>query len=205
MKPFDLRDYRYDALIFDCDGTLANTLPVHYLTFREALAEHGLPLEPDWYGQRTGLSSGKLFDAYEAAFGVALMREGLLARCREIYRTHLDRLEEHGFAAGIARACRGKSPMAVASAGQGEIVRATLGRLGLVDLFDAVVTIEDVRRGKPAPDLYLLAASKLEVPPASCLVFEDSPEGLEAARAAGMEAIDVRPYTPERPLTTDDR
>lgn len=194
MADFRLGDHDFDAIIFDCDGTIADTLPVHYQTFKEALAEQGYALESDWYHARTGLSSGRLFEAYEEAFDVTLDRESLLARCRTLYNNHLDVLREHEFAAGIARDQFGHVPMAVASAGLKSIVTSTLQTLGLLDLFDHVVTIEDVKHPKPAPDLYLLAADKLGVRPERCLVFEDTEEGLEAARNAGMRAIDVRPH-----------
>jgi beta-phosphoglucomutase-like phosphatase (HAD superfamily) len=91
----------------------------------------------------------------------------------------------------IARENHGRVPMAVASGGPSEIVLATLRATGLRDLFDAVVTIEDVGRAKPAPDLFLEAARRLGVPPADVLVFEDTTEGLEAASQAGMQAVDV--------------
>ena len=194
MPDFKLGDYDFDAIIFDCDGTIADTLPVHFQTFREALGEQGYELTPEWYQARTGLSSGRLFEAYEKAFGVTLDRDALLARCRRLYDNHLDVLREHGFAAGIAREQFGHVPMAVASAGLKSIVISTLRTLDLLELFEHVVTVEDVKHPKPAPDLYLLAAGKLGVPPERCLVFEDTEEGLEAARNAGMRAIDVRPY-----------
>ncbi|WP_438381924.1 HAD family phosphatase [Asaia sp. BMEF1] len=195
MPGFTLADHDFDAIIFDCDGTIADTLPVHFLTFKEALGERGYNLEEAWYHARTGLSSSKLFAAYEQAFDVKLDREALLDRCRMLYENHLDTLREHGFAADIARSQFGHVPMAVASAGQKTVVKATLQTLDLLELFDHVVTVEDVRHPKPAPDLYLLAAEKLGVAPQRCLVFEDTDEGLEAARAAGMDVVDVRPFT----------
>lgn len=195
MTDFRLSDHDFDAIIFDCDGTIADTLPVHFLTFKEALAEQGHTLTEAWYHERTGLSSGKLFAAYEQFHDVTLDREALLSRCRALYETHLDKLQEHSFAADIARDQFGQVPMAVASAGLKSVVTATLKTLDLLKLFEHVVTVEDVKRPKPAPDLYLLAAEKLGVAPERCLVFEDTDEGLEAARAAGMDAYDVRPFT----------
>ncbi|BAT19181.1 HAD family hydrolase [Asaia bogorensis] len=200
MTTFNLNNYDFDAIIFDCDGTIADTLPVHFLTFKEALAEQGQVLTSEWYYARTGLSSSKLFDAYEKAFDVILDRAALLARCRVLYEAHLDVLREHSFTAEIARTHFGHVPMAVASAGLKSIVTATLRTLDLLELFDCVVTVEDVTHPKPAPDLYLLAASKLGVTPSRCLVFEDTEEGLEAAHNAGMRAVDVRPH-----LTIDER
>ena len=195
MAQFTLSDHDFDAIIFDCDGTIADTLPVHYLTFKEALGELGHTLEEDWYHARTGLSGGKLFVAYEQAHGVTLDGDALLKRSSVLYENHLDTLREHGFTADIARSQFGHVPMAVASAGQKDVVKATLKTLDLFELFEHVVTVEDVQHPKPAPDLYLLAAEKLGIPPHRCLVFEDTDEGLEAARAAGMDAVDVRPFT----------
>jgi HAD superfamily hydrolase (TIGR01509 family) len=87
----------------------------------------------------------------------------------------------------------GRLPMAVATGGTQAIVRKTLGSLGLTELFQAIVTADDVKHGKPAPDIFLESARRLGVPPESCYAFEDAELGLQAARAAGMVAIDIRP------------
>ena len=93
--------------------------------------------------------------------------------------------------ADIARAHHGKVPIAVASSGMGRVVTQTLTAVGLISLFDVIVTADDVTHGKPAPDLFLLAAERLGVAPADCIVYEDGDPGLEAARRAGMRAVDV--------------
>src|SRR5204862_7694528 len=96
--------------------------------------------------------------------------------------------------ADVARAHHGRVPMAVVSGGPGVAVRAALTKAGVLDLFDAVVTVDDVARGKPAPDLYLAAVDRLGCGPDDCVAYEDSEEGIAAARAAGIRCIDVRPH-----------
>jgi HAD superfamily hydrolase (TIGR01509 family) len=92
----------------------------------------------------------------------------------------------------VVRTFAGEKPLAVASSAGRPFLQATLEQLGIAACFDAVVTVEDVRHPKPAPDPYLLAAERLGVRPETCLVFEDSDQGLSAAKSAGMDAIDVR-------------
>jgi beta-phosphoglucomutase-like phosphatase (HAD superfamily) len=108
------------------------------------------------------------------------------------YTEALHEVQEIRAVADIARAHRGRVPMAVASGGLRPIVEATLTNLRLRPLFDAVVTADDVARGKPFPDMFLLAAEKLGVAPADCLVYEDGEPGIQAAHAAGMRVIDIR-------------
>lgn len=118
---------------------------------------------------------------------------GCRRRPRGATGLHLDeiaRVREIERVASVARAHAGRAP--VASSGQRAVVGATLAALDLADLFDAIVTIEDVRRPKPAPDLYLLAADRLGVEPAGCIANEDTDVGAQSARAAGMRVIDVR-------------
>ncbi|WP_029605772.1 HAD family hydrolase [Kozakia baliensis] len=192
---FDIGAYKFRAIIFDCDGTLANTGPVHYLAFSHAFNDIGLDMPEDWYRQRAGLSRGKLFDAFRQEKDTEFDSDEMASKSEKIYRDHIDRVTENRFVADIARHENGRVPMAVASAGQRAIVEATLKTIGLRDLFDQVVTVEEVQHPKPAPDLFLLAAKRLNTSPEDCLVFEDSDEGLEAARNAGMQVVDVRPFT----------
>jgi HAD superfamily hydrolase (TIGR01509 family) len=91
----------------------------------------------------------------------------------------------------LVRQFHGTAPMAVASGGHREIVIKTLDALGLTEFFETVVGMEDVERGKPAPDPFLEAARRLGVEPEACLVFEDSPTGIDAAKAAGMQYVFV--------------
>lgn len=193
MSDIDLAGHDFDAVIFDCDGTLADTAPVHYRAFQTAFAAHGLDMKRAWYDQRVGLSRHLLFEAFARETGATFDAKAIAAESEEVYAAHLGDIRPIEPVAAIARRLHGKMPLAVASAGQRRIVEATLQTIGLRDLFPVIVTVEDVAHGKPAPDLFLLGAEKLGVAPERCLVLEDSDEGLEAARRAGAQPIDVRP------------
>lgn len=196
---FELSDRAFEAVIFDCDGTLADTACIHYRAFRNALSEQDIALPADWYGERTGYSRAMIFDAIRADFHVKFDDAAIAHRAEQLYVDMIDDVAPVDPVAAIARRLYGSVPIAVASAGQRKIVEATLRSIGIEGLFDQIVTVEDVPHGKPEPDLFLLAAKKLGVAPRACLVFEDSDEGMEAAKRADMEAIDVRPVLTRTP------
>lgn len=196
---FKLPDRTFDAVIFDCDGTLADTACIHYRAFRNALSEHDIALPADWYGERTGYSRAMVFDAIRKDFHVKFDDSAIAHRAEELYVDMIDDVVPVDPVAAIARRLSGSVPLAVASAGQRKIVEATLRSIGIETLFDQIVTVDDVQHGKPEPDLFLLAAKRLGVEPKACLVFEDSDEGMEAAKRAGMEAVDVRPVLGQTP------
>ena len=137
------------------------------------------------------MSEHVFLDAFEAESGVAIDRSRAVRDLRRFILAHIGSVEEVTAIAAIVRANRGQKPMAVASGGSREIVHASLEASGLLPLFATVVTIDDVGKAKPAPDLFLTAAERLETSAQSCLVFEDSPQGFEAAQAAGMRWINV--------------
>ena len=180
-----------DALIFDCDGTLIETASLYARAWASGFALSGHNMSVDWYKARAGLSEYVLMDAFEGHHGVTLDREATVAKMRETFLHELASLREIAVVAAIARRNHGDRPMAVASGGPAAIVEPSLKATGLYGLFDTVVTLDDVGRAKPEPDLFLEAARRLGVPPERCLVFEDSLPGIEAARQAGMHAVDV--------------
>ncbi|WP_263375111.1 HAD family hydrolase [Granulicella aggregans] len=185
-------DEPYAGLIFDCDGTLVDTAPVHFYAVNEALRSLGLEMSAEWYFARTGVTPAALFAEFEELTGVKIDTEDLSRRYTPIFIGNLDRAEEIAVVADIARANHGKVPMAVGSNGHLENVKATLGATGLLPLFDHIVSADEVEHGKPAPDVYLEAARRIGVAPAECIVFEDTDEGLEAAHRAGMRSRDIR-------------
>lgn len=182
-------------MLFDCDGTLVDTASVHATAWASALEAHGIVQDPQWFRSRAGLSSADVLAA------LAEEVPGLPAPAVDIVRRrHLAQALGHVRAVAVVsqlaqRLVAAGTPVAVASGGSRDNVTASLAAAGLQGLFTVVVTREDAPRGKPAPDLFLVAAQRLGVEPAGCLVYEDSPEGLAAAAAAGMRSVDVRPYT----------
>jgi beta-phosphoglucomutase-like phosphatase (HAD superfamily) len=188
-----LADLAFSAMIFDCDGTLVDTAAVHLMAFREALEPYGLVMDEQWYLDRVGLPGLTLLDQYEAELAkTPIEKVAIVETHNRIYKQNLSLIREIPRIGSFAPAWKGKISMCVASGGNRGNVQASLETTGLRDLFDQILTIDDVKRGKPAPDLFLFAAQRMNVPPDMCVVFEDSYEGLEGARRAGMRGIDVR-------------
>ncbi|MEE4012746.1 HAD family phosphatase [Roseibium sp. FZY0029] len=182
---------RAQALIFDCDGTLVQTPALYAGAWQDAFKAAGHHMEPDWYHARAGMSEHVLLDDFESEHGVTVDRGLTVREMRSAVLERIGEVSEIEIISSIARRFHGKLPMAVASGGPREVVLASLKETGLLPLFDTVVTIDDVAHAKPAPDLFLEAASRLAVTAAQCLVFEDSQQGLEAAHNARMPVVDV--------------
>jgi HAD superfamily hydrolase (TIGR01549 family) len=183
----------FSAIIFDCDGTLVDSTRLYFRAWNTVFNKYGAEMSWTWFAAHLGCSWPQILGEYQKECGIVLDPPTALEQFNRAYRNAMDTLSEIEIVGEVARRHFGKVPMAVASGGTREIVEATLLATNLLGLFDAVVTIEDVQgRGKPAPDMFLEAARRLRVPPGECTVFEDSDEGIEAARLAGMTATDVR-------------
>ena len=183
---------RAKALIFDCDGTLVDTPPTYSRAWAAGLRLSGIEMPIEWYMTRAGMSEYRLMDAFEAEHGVRLERDEVIQRMRAAFLERLQELREMEVISTIAHQRHGQMPMAVASGGSRAVVTATLDATNLRQLFDTVVTLDDVAHGKPAPDLFLEAAGRLGASPGECLIFEDTSEGLQAAERAGIPSFDVR-------------
>jgi HAD superfamily hydrolase (TIGR01509 family) len=180
------------ALIFDLDGTLVNSAPLHYEALQAVLAERSISLDQNWYQRQLGMTFAGMLERLEESSGQSLPLKEILARTHQIFLNQLERLTIHEDVAALARALHGRVALAVASNGHRQVVEASLQATGLRPLFDTVVSLDDVAAGKPAPDMFLEAARRLGAAPEFCQVLEDSDEGLEAARRAGIPARDVR-------------
>jgi len=181
------------GLIFDCDGTLADTLPLHYRAWEETFATLGLTCPLEFLIQHNGKPTGQIVTLYNVAFGQSIDVEKFTAdkECR-VYAL-LDQAQPLEPVAALARQHHGRLPMAVVSGSNRPNVERALRAAGLRALFPVVLTADDGLPPKPAPDLFLEAARRLGVDPTLCQAFEDADAGLEAIRRAGMRATDVRP------------
>jgi len=191
MSFLQLPERDFDAYIFDCDGTLADTMGLHYEAWKSALEPHGADLPEDLYYAWGGRPTREIVEALNEMQGLFMDPEQIVHIKEELYYRLLPSVQPIEEVVEIARSLHGKKPIAVASGGGRKSVLSTLEGLGLIHLFDTIVTSEDYKNGKPAPDPYLEAARRLGVASCDCLVFEDTEIGRESALAAGMECVMV--------------
>lgn len=180
------------ALLFDCDGTLVDTMGVYRIGWHQVFAHHGFEMTDAWFATWGGHSTRTFVEAAlpdaDADRVAEVSREG---HERFLESVHL--LEPFEHVVEVARANHGRVPMAVVSGGPRVAVLASLRAVGIEHLFDLVVTADDVPAGKPAPDAYLKAIADLGVDPQACVAYEDSASGMASARDAGIPVIhDVR-------------
>jgi HAD superfamily hydrolase (TIGR01509 family) len=180
------------ALIFDCDGTLADTMPAHYRAWVAVLEPHGIPFPEERFYALGGTPTREIVRILAADAGKTVDVPSMVRAKEDAFLVQIAEVVPIPRVVEIARAGRGVLPMAVASGGQRRIVERTLGQIGVLDWFGALVTAEDTVRHKPDPDLFLEAARRLGVAPETCTVYEDADLGIEAARRAGMKFVDVR-------------
>jgi HAD superfamily hydrolase (TIGR01509 family) len=181
-----------EALIFDCDGTLADTMPAHYRAWISILAPHGIPFPEARFYALGGTPTREIVRILAADAGKTVDIPTMVRAKEDAFLEQIGEVVPIARVVDIARAARGVLPMAVASGGQRRVVERTLRQIAVLDWFGALVTAEDTVRHKPDPDLFLEAARRLGVPPEICTVYEDADLGIEAARRAGMKFVDVR-------------
>lgn len=193
FSSLDIPDGGYDAVIFDLDGTLVDSMPAHFAAWCEALSKHDAPnvFPEDVFYALGGRPTKDIVTELNGECGLKLDAVEVAADKREAFLRNIGQVVIIDEVVEFARSLRGKMPMAVATGGTRIVAEKTLQAVGLSDLFDEVVTASDVSCGKPAPDIFLEAAARLEVAPARCLVFEDAPAGLMAAQSAGMQVVCV--------------
>jgi HAD superfamily hydrolase (TIGR01509 family) len=184
---------RYDAVLFDFDGTLVDTMPLHFEAYRRSFAEMGVELSHDDFYDNIGGTGLETIPRFLRGRPAPLSTEEIHRNKKRILLDLLERAELTRLPTShLLPLLHGRVPMAVATSGARVGVEKMLARLGWESYFAAVVTAEDVVHGKPAPDLFLAAAASLNVPIARCLVFEDTDDGVAAAMTAGAAVVDVR-------------
>ena len=180
------------GLVFDCDGTLADTMPLHWRAWQVITKRHDLHFPQDRFYSLGGVPTRDILKMLGTEQGKTL---DALAVAKEKEEAYLELLHEVGpiqCVVEIAQENRGKLPLAVATGGTRRVIEKVLSHLDILHWFDAIVTSEDVKNQKPAPDIFLEAARRIGVAPEFCRGYEDTDLGMQAIRSAGMEAIDVR-------------
>jgi beta-phosphoglucomutase-like phosphatase (HAD superfamily) len=185
-------DVKIQGMVFDCDGTLADTMPLHWRAWQLISQRHRLRFPKDRFYALGGVPSRDILKLLATEQGRTLDYIAVAHEKEEAYLPLMAEVKPIQAVVQIARENFGKIPLAVASGGTQPIIVAVLEHLKIRDLFAAVVTSEMVRHQKPAPDIFLEAARRIGVPPQFCRGYEDTELGLASIRSAGMDAVDVR-------------
>jgi len=188
IPPGDFAGY-----IFDLDGTLVDTMPLHYRAWDEAMRAVGLkcPLDEELFYSLGGVPTLKVAELIAKHYGLTIDPHAVFDHKESLFKALQKDAKLIEPVVEFARRVAQTHPTAIASGGPRDIVRGMLELTGLAPLFKVVVTPEDVVHGKPHPDMFLLAARKIGVAPEKCLVFEDAEPGMQAAVAAGMQYVKV--------------
>ena len=183
----------FRAYLFDCDGTIVDSMPLHYIAWKAALGEWGCEFDEELFYAWGGKPTDVIISTLNEMNGLKMPVEALAQHKEELYFDLLPRLKAIPEVVEHIEARHGQLPFAVVSGGRRSSVVRSLTALGLLEKFETIVGADDYTRGKPAPDAFLLAAERLGVAPADCLVFEDTEIGIQAATAAGMASVKVPP------------
>lgn len=183
----------FGAYLFDCDGTIVDSMPLHYAAWKKALGEWNCPFDQELFYAWGGRPTKEIIATLNQNHGLKMPVERVAGRKEELYFELLPELKAVPEVLEHIEAQHGRIPFAVVSGSARESVTASLKTLNLLDRFETLVCAGEYKKSKPDPEAFLLAASKLGVAPEECLVFEDTEMGIQAARAAGMASVKVPP------------
>jgi len=181
----------FRAYLFDCDGTIADSMPLHYIAWKKALKEWNCVYEEKLFYSWGGRPVMDIIASLNEMHGLNMPVEAVAKRKEGLYHAQLPQLKAIPEVLEHIEAQHGRIPFAVVSGSKRSSVVGSLTALHLLDKFETIVSAEDYKNGKPAPDGFLLAAERLGVPAEHCLVFEDTELGIQAATAAGMASVKV--------------
>ena len=198
-----LPEGEFDAYLFDCDGTVADSMPVHYVAWRRALGEWGAQFGEQRFYAWGGRPVADIIADLNAEQGLAMPVAAVAARREAIFQEMLPRIAAVPEVLEHIEDAYGRVPFAVVSGSTRESVTASLSALGLLEKFEVLVCAGDYVNPKPDPECFLTAARLLDVPAARCLVFEDTDFGIRSAQAAGMAAVRVPPPWQRNPSPVD--
>jgi beta-phosphoglucomutase family hydrolase len=182
------------ALIFDLDGTLADTMPIHYIAWKNAASRYGIDFSTELFSQLAGIPLYPTVEKLNELFGKNIDPKEM-GNMKELeFENNMYLTPEIKVVTDLVRKWHGKLPMAVGTGGSRRLSLKTLGIIGMKDYFDILVTSEDVSHFKPHPETFVKCAELMGVSAVDCEVFEDGILGIQAARTAGMMVVDVTQY-----------
>jgi len=191
----------HDAILFDCDGTLADTMPAHYRAWLAVTQSHGIAFDEDRFYALGGRPTRDILSTLAREAGIEVDLDHGVQQKEAAFLAQLGRVQAIDPVVEVVRRCRGRIPMAVVTGGYRCVCEKILDHIGIAAAFATIVASEDTASHKPEPEPFLEAARRLGARPQRCVVWEDSDLGIAAARAAGMEWIDVRSFHQPTRLT----
>jgi beta-phosphoglucomutase family hydrolase len=186
-----LPEGRFEAYLFDCDGTIVDSMPLHYIAWKTVFEEWKCEFPEEQFYAWGGMPVAEIISALNEMHGLSMPVEELRRRKEQMYFDRLVDLKAVPEVLEHIEASHGKIPFAVVSGSMRDSVTASLSALNLLDRFETLVCAGDYKKGKPDPEAFLMAAERLGVAPEACLVFEDADMGIQAANAAGMASVKV--------------
>jgi beta-phosphoglucomutase family hydrolase len=193
LMKLKLPEGSFGAYLFDCDGTIADSMPLHYVAWKRALADWNCEFDEELFYAWGGMPVSQIISTLNEKNGLTMPIETVSRRKENLYFELLPQLKPVPEVLEHIETEHGRRPFAVVSGSTRESVVASLASLNLLDRFDTLVCAGDYKKSKPDPEAFLLAAARLAVTPEHCLVFEDTEMGIEAATAAGMASVKVPP------------
>ncbi len=181
----------FDAFLFDCDGTIAHSMPLHYVAWCRAMEGWNCPFTEDLFYEWAGIPVPRTVEMLNERFGLAMPPHEISRRREELYHEVLDQVGPIPSVVETIHEYHARIPFAVVSGSPRASIVKTLTTLGLLDRFETIVGAEDYTHGKPHPEPFLTAAKRLGVDPQKCLVFEDGEPGIASAKSAGMRWVKV--------------
>lgn len=205
---FDFEEKYMKAVIFDMDGVLVDSQPYHFKADIDTMAEYGVIKDQKFYESFAGTLTADRMRTLKEMFGLDVPVEEMTIK-RENMILDIMGKEDIKPVSGIPEFLRSIEEKglttAVASSSDYKLINLILDRLKIAQYFDSVTSGSDVKRGKPSPDVFLLAAERIGIEPAECLVVEDSENGVKAAKAAGMKALGyINPTSGKQDLSLAD-
>ena len=191
----------FKAYLFDCDGTIVDSMPLHYVAWKRVLGEWSCEFAEELFYAWGGMPVAEIIATLNTRNGLAMPVEEIQRRKEQLYFEILPELKAVPEVMEHIEFSHGKIPFAVVSGSTRDSVTRSLETLGILDRFDTLVCAGDYSKSKPDPEPFLLAAERLGVAPGDCLVFEDTEMGIEAATAAGMASVKIaQPWEREKVL-----